>query len=35
MAKARPRTAVVVTGCLAGLSYGYGVYLLLVARVPL
>ncbi|MFD9338588.1 hypothetical protein ACFWBF_29955 [Streptomyces sp. NPDC060028] len=35
MAKARPRTAVVVTGVLAGLSCGYGVYLLLVARVPL
>ncbi|MFJ6798345.1 hypothetical protein [Streptomyces sp. NPDC091268] len=35
MARARPRTAVVVTGVLAGLSWGYGVYLLLVARVPL
>ncbi|MFG2618896.1 hypothetical protein ACGFXC_14935 [Streptomyces sp. NPDC048507] len=35
MARARPRTAVVVTGCAAGLSYGYGAYLLLVARVPL
>lgn len=35
MAKARPRTAVVVTAGLAGLSYCYGVYLLLVARVPL
>ncbi|MCX5196053.1 hypothetical protein OOK31_19495 [Streptomyces sp. NBC_00249] len=34
MARARPRTAVVVTACLAGLSYGYGVYLLLVAHVP-
>nr|WSX50699.1 mannosyltransferase family protein [Streptomyces sp. NBC_00974] len=29
MAKARPRTAVVVTVVLAGLSYGYGPYLLL------
>ncbi|MFG3000637.1 hypothetical protein [Streptomyces sp. NPDC048340] len=35
MARARPRTAVVVTGVLAGLSHGYGAYLLLVARVPL
>ncbi|MBT2541817.1 glycosyltransferase family 39 protein [Streptomyces sp. ISL-44] len=35
MARARPRTAVVVTAALAGLSYGYGLYLLLVARVPL
>lgn len=35
MARARPRTAVVVTAGLAGLSYGYGLYLLLVARVPL
>ncbi|MCX5377445.1 hypothetical protein [Streptomyces sp. NBC_00091] len=35
MARARPRTAVVVTACMAGLSYGYGLYLLLVARVPL
>ncbi|MFD7257788.1 hypothetical protein [Streptomyces sp. NPDC059874] len=35
MARARPRTAIVVTGVLAGLSYGYGLYLLLVARVPL
>uniref|UniRef100_A0AAU2JU67 Glycosyltransferase RgtA/B/C/D-like domain-containing protein n=1 Tax=Streptomyces sp. NBC_00049 TaxID=2903617 RepID=A0AAU2JU67_9ACTN len=35
MARARPRTAVVVTAVLAGLSYGYGLYLLLVARVPL
>ncbi|MFF7075999.1 hypothetical protein [Streptomyces lavendulae] len=34
MARARPRTAVAVTACLAGLSYGYGVYLLLVARIP-
>lgn len=31
MAKARPRTAVVVTAVLAGLSYGYGPYLLLVS----
>ncbi|MFD3680821.1 glycosyltransferase family 39 protein [Streptomyces sp. NPDC058613] len=35
MARARPRTSVVVTAGLAGLSYGYGLYLLLVARVPL
>ncbi|MEU9148798.1 hypothetical protein [Streptomyces sp. NPDC048349] len=35
MARARPRTAVMVTAALAGLSYGYGLYLLLVARVPL
>ncbi|MFG2754718.1 glycosyltransferase family 39 protein [Streptomyces xanthophaeus] len=35
MARARPRTAVVVTACMAGLSYGYGLHLLLVARVPL
>ncbi|MFD4240196.1 glycosyltransferase family 39 protein [Streptomyces sp. NPDC058525] len=35
MARARPRTAVMVTAGLAGLSYGYGLYLLLVARVPL
>ncbi|WP_329383004.1 hypothetical protein OG625_20565 [Streptomyces sp. NBC_01351] len=35
MARARPRTAIVVTGVLAGLSYGYGLYLLLVAKVPL
>lgn len=35
MARARPRTAVGVTAALAGLSYGYGLYLLLVARVPL
>ncbi len=33
MAKARPRTAVVVTGVLAGLSYGYGPYLLLASGV--
>lgn len=33
MARARPRTAVVVTGVLAGLSYGYGPYLLLVSGV--
>ncbi|MBT2479707.1 hypothetical protein J7E94_16025 [Streptomyces sp. ISL-94] len=35
MARARPRTAVLVTAGLAGLSYGYGLYLMLVARVPL
>ncbi|ARE75458.1 hypothetical protein B6R96_17080 [Streptomyces sp. Sge12] len=35
MARARPRTAVMVTAVVAGLSYGYGLYLLLVARVPL
>ncbi|MER5727491.1 mannosyltransferase family protein [Streptomyces sp. NPDC002138] len=35
MARARPRTAVVVTGSLAGLSCGYGAYLMLVSHVPL
>ncbi|GAA0322984.1 glycosyltransferase family 39 protein [Streptomyces polychromogenes] len=35
MARARPRTAVAVTAGLAGLSYGYGAYLLLIAKVPL
>jgi hypothetical protein len=35
MAKARPRTAVVVTAALAGLSYGYGAYLLLAAKAAL
>ncbi|MFD3718463.1 hypothetical protein [Streptomyces sp. NPDC058674] len=35
MARARLRTSVVVTAGLAGLSCGYGLYLLLVARVPL
>ncbi len=35
MAKARPRTAVMVTAVLAGLSYCYGLYLLLGAKVPL
>ncbi|MEW2412508.1 hypothetical protein AB0953_02085 [Streptomyces sp. NPDC046866] len=34
MAKARPRTAVAVTAVLAGLSYGYGVYLMVIARMP-
>ncbi|MEU3408515.1 hypothetical protein ABZ766_31810 [Streptomyces sp. NPDC006670] len=34
-AKARPRTAVAVTAGMAGLSFGYGAYLLLVAKVPL
>ncbi|MFH7598791.1 hypothetical protein WDV06_27400 [Streptomyces racemochromogenes] len=34
-ARARPRTAVAVTAGLAGLSYGYGAYLLLMAEVPL
>ncbi|MEU3311211.1 hypothetical protein ACFYZT_16685 [Streptomyces sp. NPDC001591] len=34
-ARARPRTAVAVTAGLAGLSYGYGAYLLLMAKVPL
>ncbi|CAM5522395.1 hypothetical protein SAVIM338S_03964 [Streptomyces avidinii] len=33
MARARPRTAVVVTVVLAGLSYGYGPYLLLGSGV--
>ncbi|MFD9468120.1 hypothetical protein [Streptomyces goshikiensis] len=35
MARARHGTAVILTAGLAGLSYGYGVYLLLVAKVPL
>ncbi|MFG2875209.1 hypothetical protein ACGFYU_09395 [Streptomyces sp. NPDC048337] len=35
MARARPRTAVLVTVGLAGLGYAYGLYLMLVARVPL
>lgn len=35
MARARPRTAVVVTAVVAGLGYGHGLYLLLGARVPL
>ncbi|WP_208765152.1 hypothetical protein [Streptomyces albidochromogenes] len=34
MAKARPRTAVVVTAALAGLSLGYGAYLVTIAPVP-
>ncbi|MER7467236.1 glycosyltransferase family 39 protein [Streptomyces sp. NPDC097981] len=35
MARARLRSAVMATAGLAGLSYGYGLYLLLVARMPL
>ncbi|MFE0600929.1 mannosyltransferase family protein [Streptomyces sp. NPDC058892] len=35
MARARPRSAVVVTAGLAGLSHAYGVYLLVFAKVPL
>ncbi|WP_420080109.1 glycosyltransferase family 39 protein [Streptomyces sp. JL4002] len=35
MARARPRSAVVVTAGLAGLSYAYGVYLLVIAKMPL
>ncbi|MFD0379886.1 hypothetical protein [Streptomyces sp. NPDC127112] len=35
MAKARPRTAVAVTVGMAGLSFGYGAYLTLLAKVPL
>ncbi|MFD5623533.1 hypothetical protein [Streptomyces yangpuensis] len=35
MARARPRSAVVVTAGLAGLGYGYGVYLLVFAKMPL
>ncbi|MFE6907054.1 hypothetical protein [Streptomyces erythrochromogenes] len=35
MARARPRSAVVVTAGLAGLGYAYGVYLLVYARMPL
>ncbi|MDJ0382530.1 mannosyltransferase family protein [Streptomyces sp. G-G2] len=35
MARARPRTAVVATGALAGLSYLYGTYLMLISHVPL
>ncbi|MER7730878.1 hypothetical protein ABTX80_08330 [Streptomyces erythrochromogenes] len=35
MARARPRSAVVVTAGLAGLGYAYGVYLLVYARTPL
>ncbi|KOU44376.1 membrane protein [Streptomyces sp. WM6373] len=34
MARARPRSAVVVTAGLAGLSYAYGVYLLVFAKMP-
>ncbi|QES49320.1 hypothetical protein DEJ50_17410 [Streptomyces venezuelae] len=35
MARARPRTAVAVTAALAGLSFGYGTYLLISAPLPL
>ncbi|MFG2293415.1 hypothetical protein [Streptomyces sp. NPDC048603] len=35
LARARPRTAVLVTTALAGLSYGYGTYLVLAAPLPL
>ncbi|MEU8887049.1 hypothetical protein [Streptomyces sp. NPDC048442] len=35
MAKARPRAAVVVTAALAGLSMGYGTYLVTVAPMPM
>ncbi|MFD9081926.1 hypothetical protein [Streptomyces erythrochromogenes] len=35
MARARPRSAVVVTAGLAGLGYAYGVYLLVFAKMPL
>ncbi|MEV7417826.1 hypothetical protein [Streptomyces sp. NPDC089919] len=34
MAKARPGVTVVVTAALAGLSYAYGTYLVLIASVP-
>lgn len=35
MTKARPRTAVVVTVVLAGLSFGYGAYLLTLSPIAL
>lgn len=35
MTRARPRTAVLTGGALAGLSFVYGTYLLTVARVPI
>ncbi|WUW18994.1 hypothetical protein OG707_18350 [Streptomyces sp. NBC_01465] len=35
MTKARPRTAIVVITALAGLSFGYGAYLLTSAHMPL
>ncbi|ADI08788.1 hypothetical protein SBI_05668 [Streptomyces bingchenggensis BCW-1] len=35
MARARPRTAVLLGGALAGLSFVYGTYLLTVARIPI
>ncbi|MGY0059736.1 hypothetical protein ACWY4P_24855 [Streptomyces sp. LZ34] len=35
MARARPRTAVLTGGALAGLSFAYGTYLLAVARIPM
>ncbi|MDX3231248.1 hypothetical protein [Streptomyces sp. ME19-01-6] len=35
MARARPRTAVLTGGALAGLSFVYGTYLLAVARIPM
>ncbi|MEV5508951.1 hypothetical protein [Streptomyces orinoci] len=35
MARARPRTAVVTVGALAGLSFVYGTYLLTIARIPM
>ncbi|PWI20641.1 hypothetical protein DI272_24550 [Streptomyces sp. Act143] len=34
-ARARPWHAVVVTGALAGLSFGYGAYLVVIANTPL
>ncbi|KNB49235.1 membrane protein [Streptomyces caatingaensis] len=35
MARARPRTAVVAVGALAGLSFVYGTYLVTIARIPM
>lgn len=35
LTKARPRTAVVVTVVLAGLSFGYGAYLLTLSPIAL